>query len=106
MEYLVPKEIKAKPKILGLEIKDIALFGLGVVLVFSVFNEHVHKMFIIPYYLVSSGVLFWAFIPSGNNPECRNYMSVVLFLRSNKNNYHALDVFKAENEKIENMRKE
>lgn len=89
--FEIPKEIKAKPKILGLEIKELAIVGIMVVFSLTVFSDSIHKVFVIPYYIVAGGTLFYLFTSSNSNPNKKNYQSIIYFLKRDKGIYHSLD---------------
>lgn len=89
--FEIPKEIKAKPKILGLEIKELAIVGIMVVFSLTVFSDSIHKVFVIPYYIVAGGTLFYLFTSSNSNPNKKNYQSIIYFLKRDKGIYYSLD---------------
>ena len=96
--YDIPKEIKAKPKIVGLEVKELIILLVSFFLFFTVLKDLVHGILFIPYILMASGTLFWMVLPSRNNPRLKNYMSLYLYFKRNKYTYHALDVKKIMND--------
>jgi len=89
--FEIPKEIRAKPKILGLEIKELAIVGIMVVFSLTVFSDSIHKVFVIPYYIVVGGTLLYLFTSSSSNPNKKNYHTISYFLKRNKGIYHSLD---------------
>lgn len=91
MEYEIPKEIKAKPKLLGLEIRELIIIFVSLFFIFTVLKDMVHKVFVIPYFIVSISFLFYMVMPSASNPNLKNYMSIILFFKQDRNTYHALD---------------
>lgn len=94
MTYEIPKEIKSKPKFLGMELKELVIVIIIVAFIFTVLNDMVHGMFTIPYYIVSGGLLLWCIAPSFNNPGVKNYKSIYFFIKRNVYTYHSLDVQK------------
>ncbi|MBL3729686.1 hypothetical protein JIN86_08730 [Lysinibacillus sp. HST-98] len=96
--YDIPKEIKAKPKIVGLEVKELIILLVSFFLFFTVLKDLVHGILFIPYILMASGTLFWMVLPSRNNPRLKNYMSLYLYFKRNKYTYHAVDVKKIMND--------
>lgn len=100
MSYEIPKEIRSKPKIMGLEMKELVILLIGFFLIFTMLKDMVHNAFMIPYFIVAVGLLLWAVMPSGNNPTMKNYMSVLLFFKHDKQTYHAMDVQKVLNREL------
>lgn len=98
--YEIPKEIKSKPKLMGLEMKELVILLIGFFSIFTVFKDMVHGVLVIPFMFVAVGLLFWLVMPSRNNPMLRNYMSLFLFFKRDKYSYHALDVNQYRNEKV------
>ncbi|MEG0258561.1 MAG: DUF5592 family protein [Lysinibacillus sp.] len=97
MRYEIPKEIKAKPKIVGLEMKELIILVISFFLFFTILKDLVHGVLAIPYFIVAGIALFWSVLPSRNNPKLKNYMSIYLFFKHNKQSYHALDTKKMMN---------
>ncbi|TKI65278.1 hypothetical protein FC756_16960 [Lysinibacillus mangiferihumi] len=89
--YEIPKEIKSKPQIVGLEIKELIILLVSFFLFFTVLRDLVHGILVIPYLLVAGSALFWMVMPSRNNPRLKNYMSLYLYFKQNKYTYHAID---------------
>src|SRR5690625_4761087 len=77
--------------------RELLILLLGSLLIFTVLKDMVHMIFTIPYFIVSFGMLLWAVMPSRANPELKNYMSIILFFRRDKQTYHPIDVHKYEN---------
>lgn len=100
MRFGIPKEIKAKPKLLGLELKELAIIGVIIVFSLTVFGEMVHKVFVIPFYVVVSLSVLYLFSPSSANPKKKNYHSIFLWARRDRGKYHAIDINQYENERI------
>ncbi|KYG92009.1 hypothetical protein A0U40_03460 [[Bacillus] sp. KCTC 13219] len=96
--YEIPKEIKAKPKLMGLELKELIIVGVSFFLFLTIFRDLVHGVLVIPYLVIASGTLFWLVLPSGNNPRLKNYQSIRLFFQHKQSTYHALAVQKVLNE--------
>lgn len=101
MNYEIPKEIKAKPKIIGLEMKELVILLISFLFIFTVLQELVHSVFIAPYFIISGGLILYLVMPSRNNPGLKNYMSLFLYLKRNKETYHAIDVNKILNNVFE-----
>lgn len=91
MKYEIPKEIKSKPKILGLEMRELVIILISSLLLLTTLQELVHSLFILFYFSVAIVGMIYLFLPSGNNPKKRNYESIVLMLRHKKGTYHAMD---------------
>lgn len=87
----IPKEIKSKPKLMGLEMKELIILLIGFFAIFTFLKDMVHTVFTIPFIVFASLLLLWSVMPSRNNPTLRNYMSVILFFRRDRQTYHALD---------------
>lgn len=94
MKYEIPKEIRSKPKLMGLEIKELIILGLGIFLTLTMLGDMVHQTFTIPFYIVMIGVIFWLVMPSINNPPLKNYMSIYLYFKASKDTYHSMDIYK------------
>lgn len=91
MKYEIPKRIKAKPTIGGLEMKELLILLVGFISIFTFLREMVHGLFVIPFMIMAGGLLLWLVMPARNNPNLRNYMSLLLFFKRDKNTYHAID---------------
>ena len=91
MSYEIPKEIRSKPRMVGLEMKELVILLTGFFLVFTMLKDMVHSVFVIPFYIVSIGLLLWLVMPSKNNPAMKNHKSIVLLLKRDKQIYHAMD---------------
>lgn len=102
-QYEIPKEIKTKPKLLGLDIKEMAFVIILIILIMTFFKDMVHGWFVIPYFIVSIGFLFYMIAPSSNNPQKKNYHSVLLFFKRDKKTYHTLDVHQSDNDEIKHL---
>lgn len=89
--YLIPNEIKSKPKLLGLEVKEITIVLVSFLLILTILSDMVHSLFVIPFYLVSAGLILWLMMPSLNNRQKKNYQSLFLFFKRKKVTYHAID---------------
>ncbi|UZM97445.1 hypothetical protein OL548_20000 [Lysinibacillus sp. MHQ-1] len=77
--YDIPKEIKAKPKFVGLEVKELIILLVSFFLFFTVLKDLVHGMLFIPYILIAGGTLFWMVLPSSNNPRLKK-LHVIVFI--------------------------
>ncbi|WP_088051875.1 DUF5592 family protein [Virgibacillus dakarensis] len=97
MKYQIPKEIKAKPKILGLEMRELVILLISSLLVLTILRDFVHSVFMIPYFAAVIGFMIYLFMPSGHNPEKRHYESFILFFRHKKSVYHTIDRHKQAN---------
>ena len=104
--YEIPKEIKSKPKIMGLEMKELVILLLGFFSIFTVLKDMVHGMFVVPFIIVATGLLLWAVMPSKNNPSLKNYMSIVLFFKRDKQTCHPIDVHIYENSRLSEYRED
>src|SRR5699024_1935511 len=100
MKYEIPKEIKSKPKIVGLEMRELVIILISSLLLLTVLRELVHSLFILFYFGVAIVGMIYLFLPSGNNPEKRNYESILLMFRHKKGVYHAMDRTEVENEQF------
>ncbi len=98
--YEIPKEIKSKPKIMGLEMRELVILLLGFFSILTVLKDMVHGVFVIPFIIIATGILLWSVMPSRNNPTLRNYMSLLLFFKRDKKTYHALGHHVYDNEMI------
>lgn len=97
----IPKDINAKPKLLGLEIKELIFFVIAILMIMTVFKDMVHKVFTIPYYVVSFGLLLYLILPSINNSDRKNYHSIIYFFKKDKIVYSAIDIRKEFNESMQ-----
>ncbi|TFJ91547.1 DUF5592 family protein [Lentibacillus salicampi] len=100
MTYEIPKEIKAKPKILGLEMRELVILLISSLLVLTILRDLVHSVFMMPYFVAVIGFMIYLFMPSGHNPKKRHYESLILFFRHKKAVYHAMDRHKQENRQL------
>ena len=91
MKYEIPKEIKSKPKIIGLEMRELVIILISSLLLLTIFRELVHGLFMLLYFGISILAMIYLFLPSGNNPGKRNYESIVLMFRHKTGVYHAMD---------------
>lgn len=109
MKYEIPKEIKAKPKILGLEMRELVIILISSLLLLTILRDLVHSLFVIPYLGVSVIAIVYLFSQSASNPYKRIYESIILWCRNKKETYHAIDHHKEQNEeeqiKIESTRR-
>ena len=87
MRYVVAQEIKSETKV-G---KSIYLFDLFYIIIFMtvsfVFGDAVHEMLKIPYYIFSGVCAVFLTSKSLMNRKRRNFESIILFLRRDKNVY-------------------
>lgn len=100
MNYEIPKEIKSKPKLMGLEMKELVILLIGFFSILTFLKDMIHSIFVIPFIIIASMLLLWLVMPSRNNPMLRNYMSLVLFFKRDKSTYHSLEHHKYDNEKL------
>lgn len=91
MKYEIPKEIKSKPKIFGLEMKELVILLISFFLIFTMLNDMVHSIFTVPYFILSGLLILWLVMPSRNNPGMKNYMSLYLYFKHDKQTFHAMD---------------
>ncbi|WP_165767929.1 DUF5592 family protein [Virgibacillus indicus] len=101
MKYEIPKEIKSKPKILGLEMRELVIILISSLLLLTILRELVHSLFTLFYFGVAVVAMIYLFLPSGNNPGKRNYESIVLMFRHKKGTYHTMDRNEVMNEQIQ-----
>lgn len=101
--YEIPKEIKSKPKLFGLEIKELIIVVISFFLFFTILRDLVHGVLVVPYMLVASFTLLWFVMPSGNNPRKKNYQSIFLYFKHKQSSYHALDIQKIMNEQNKHL---
>lgn len=97
MKYEIPKEIKAKPKIVGLEMRELVILLTGSLLLLTIFRELVHSVFVIPYFVVAIAGMIYLFLPSASNPKKKHYEAILLFFRHKKGVFHAMDTHKQQN---------
>ena len=98
--FEIPKEIKTKPKLLGLEIKEMAILVLLIILIMTFFKDMVHGLFVIPYFIVAVGFLFYMIAPSTHNPQKKNFHALYLFFKRDKSYYHAMERHTITNEAV------
>src|SRR5699024_8412212 len=95
------KEIKFKSKIMGLERRELVIILISSLLLLTVLRELVHSLFILFYFGVAIAGMIYLFVPSRNNPEKRNYESILLMFRHKTGIYHAIDKNEIANEQIQ-----
>src|SRR5699024_4310043 len=95
------KEIKSKPKIMGLEMRELVIILISSLLLLTILRELVHSLFILFYFGIAILVMIYLFLPSCNNPVQRNYESIVLMFRHKTGVYHAMDKNEVANEKVQ-----
>lgn len=100
MNYEIPKEIKSKPQIMGLEIRELVILLIGFLSIFTFLSDIVHRIFTIPFIILASLFLLWIVMPSSNNPKMKNYMSLLYFLKRDKQTYFAMDHHKGANKQL------
>lgn len=105
MKYLIPKEIKSRPRLFGLGLKQCAILLGGLFFIFTILDDLVHSFFIIPFYIISVLFLFWMVIPSVNNRGKQNYESLYLLFKKNRMVYHPIDVNQVINQSFTNEEK-
>lgn len=96
----IPKEIRTKPKMLGLEVKELLMLGLIALATLTFLKDMVHGLFTIPFYLTVGGVSVFLLSPSSNNPLKKNYHSMIMYLKRNKSHYPPIDVNTEKNKKL------
>src|SRR5699024_4559422 len=101
MKYEIPKEIKSKPKIMGLEMRELVIILISSLLLLTILRELVHSLFILFYFGISILAMIYLFLPSGNNTGKRNYESIVLMFQHKTGVYHAMDKNKFTNKQIQ-----
>lgn len=99
-KYPIPKEIKSKPKLLGIYLKHLFFLVIGIVLTISVLSNMVHESLKIPFNIVIIGALLYAVMPSSNNHDKTNYESVYLMVKRDRMNYHSIENNLAENQEL------
>lgn len=104
MKYLIPKEIKAKPKLFGLGLKECVILLVGYFSIFTFLKDLVYSSFSLPFILISGVFLFWIVLPSPNNRGKQNYESLFLLFKRTRIVYHPVDTNKASNELLESER--
>src|SRR5690625_3653984 len=100
MKYEIPKEIKSKPKILGLEMRELVIILISSLLLLTILRELVHSLFMLFCFGIAILGMIYLFLPSGNNPGQRNYESIVLMSRHKTGVYHAMDSHEIANEQL------
>src|SRR5690625_1299285 len=100
MKYEIQKEIKYKPKIIGLEMRELVIILISSLLLLTILRELVHSLFMLFYFGVAILGMIYLFVPSGNNPGKRNYESIVLMFRHKTGVYHAMDKNEVANEQL------
>lgn len=90
--FNIPKDINAKPRLLGLEIKELIFFIVAIVMIVTALKDMVHIIFTIPYYIVSFGLLLYSILPSMNNSNRKNYHSLLYFFKRDKVTYTPVDI--------------
>lgn len=98
--YEIPKEIKAKPQLVGLEMKELVILLIGFFSVLTFLKDMVHGTLTIPFMIVAVGLLLWSVMPSRNNPTTRNYMSIFFLFRRDRATYHPVAHSTFKNEKV------
>lgn len=98
--YEIPKKIKSKPTIAGLEPKELLILLIGAISVFTFFREMVHGILVIPFLVIAIGALLWSVMPSKNNPQMKNYVSLKLLFKRDKYSYHAYDHHQMTNQEV------
>lgn len=91
---------------MGLEMKELVILLIGFFAIFTFLKDMVHGILTIPFIMMASLLLLWLVMPSRNNPIQRNYMSLILFYKRDKQIYHAMCHHKMNNEKIHQLEEE
>src|SRR5699024_12501988 len=89
MKYEIPKEIKSKPKIMGLEMRELVIILISSLLLLTILRELVHSLFMLFYFGIVILGMIYLFLPSGNNPGKRNFESIVRMFRHKTDIYNA-----------------
>jgi len=98
--YEIPKEIRAKPQLMGLEMKELVILLIGFFSILTFLKDMVHGTLVIPFLIVAILFLLWLVMPSRNNPTRRNYMSLFFLFKRDRATYHAVDHHKFKNKII------
>lgn len=107
MSYEIPKEIKSPIKmVFSLYAKDLAIFGVGALVLTNVTSEYVHSWFKIPYYIVGFCFLLFIIMSSSTNLGKRNYNALYFLIKRNKVTYHPIDIHSVENIKFQGEKEE
>lgn len=96
--FNIPKDINAKPRLLGLEMKELIFFIIAIIMIVTALKDMVHTVFTIPYYIVSFGLLIYSILPSMNNSNRKNYHSLLYFFKRDKVTYAPVDITPVFNE--------
>src|SRR5699024_428044 len=104
MKYEIPKEIKSKTKILGLEMRELVIILISSLLLLTILRELVHSLFILFYFDVAIIEMIYLFLPSGINPRKRNYEFFVFIFQHKKGTYHAMERKEIMNEQMQKER--
>lgn len=100
MKYEIPKEIKSKPKLMGLEMKELAIIMAISFFLLTVIKDAVHSVFMVLYFLTSILGMIYLFLPSMNNPQKRNYQSIILLLKTKRGSYHSVSYRPIDKERL------
>jgi len=85
--FEIPKEIKTQVRLLGLELKEWAVIGIVIVFSLTVFSDMIHKVFVVPFYIVIAFSIVYLFSPSSANPQRKNYHSLFYFIKRVRGGY-------------------
>src|SRR5699024_8275369 len=105
MKYEIPKEIKSKPKIMGLEMRELVIILLSCLLLLTILRELVHSLFILFSFGIAILGMIYLFLPSGNHPGKRHYESSVLMFRHKTGAYHPTDQDELANQQVQMARR-
>lgn len=102
MKYLIPKEIKSKPRLLGLGLKECVILLVGFFSILTFMKDLVHSSLVLPFIIISGIFLFWIVLPSANNRGKQNYETLYFLIKKNRFVYHPIDTNKVINQLIQN----
>lgn len=102
LKYLIPKEIKSKPRLFGLGLKECIILLVGCFSILTFLKDLVHSSLVVPFIIVSVLFLLWMVMPSANNRGKQNYETIYLLIKKNRIPYHAIDTNKAINQMLRN----
>src|SRR5690625_2098547 len=101
MKDEIQKEIKSKPKIMGLEMRELVIILISSLLLLTILRELVHSLFMLFYFGIAILGMIYLFLLIGKNPGKRNYESIVLMCRDKSGVYHAKVKNEVANEQIQ-----
>lgn len=101
--FEIPKEIKTQVRLLGLELKEWAVIGIVVVFSLTVFSDMIHKIFVVPFYILVALSILYLFSPSPTNPQRKNYHSLFYFLKRERGGYFSVNNNRVINQQVKEM---